>query len=128
MQRAPQLFADINIYWKQVLRKIDQEIKNMYTREDFLRDYPDRQTEPGLFEWLEELAQTKHQQGIEQGIYRTLTDILRHRLGELPAVIDERLRACTLDQLNTLVNPALDAATWAEFAVHLPAPPDTNEA
>ena len=50
IQREPQLFADISIYWKQVLRKIDQEIKNMYTREDFLRDYPDRQSEPGLFE------------------------------------------------------------------------------
>ncbi|MCB0084580.1 MAG: hypothetical protein KDE47_26755, partial [Caldilineaceae bacterium] len=68
IQSEPQLFADISIYWKQVLRKIDQEIKNMYTREDFLRDYPERQTEPGLFAWLEELAQKKHQQGIEQGI------------------------------------------------------------
>jgi len=50
--------------------------------------------EPGLFAWLEELAQTKHQQGIEQGIeqaiYRTLTDILRHRLGEIPLAVDER--------------------------------------
>ena len=68
IQSEPQLFADISIYWKQVLRKIDQEIKNMYTREDFLRDYPERQTEPGLFEWLAALAQKKHQQGIEQGI------------------------------------------------------------
>jgi hypothetical protein len=70
---------------------IEQEIKNMYTREDFLRDYPDRQTEPALFEWLEELAQTKHQQGIEQGIYRTPTDILRHRLGEMSPAVAERL-------------------------------------
>ena len=129
IQSEPQLFADISIYWKQVLRKIDQEIKNMYTREDFLRDYPDRQTEPGLFAWLEALAQKKHQQGIEQGIeqgmYRTLVAMLNHRLGEIPRAVDERLRTCTLAQLNTLVNPALDAATWDAFIAALPQPPPT---
>ncbi len=122
IQNEPQLFNDISIYWKQILRKIDQEIKNMYTREDFLRDYPDTKHEPGLFDWLEELAQKKHQQGIEQGIYRTLTEILSHRLGKMPTEIDTLLRTCTLAQLNTLVNPALDAATWDEFAQALPAP------
>jgi len=60
-------------------------------------------------------------EGIEQGIYRTLSEILRRRLGAMPLAVDERLRVCTLAQLNTLVNPALDAATWEEFAAHLPA-------
>ncbi|MCB0062609.1 MAG: hypothetical protein KDE19_10860 [Caldilineaceae bacterium] len=123
IQNEPQLFDDISIYWKQILRKIDQEIKNMYTREDFLRDYPDTNREPGLFEWLEELGQKKLAQGIEQGklaMYNTLMEILAHRLGEVPPAVDGRLRACTLAQLDTLVNPALDAATWDEFVVHLP--------
>ena len=65
------------------------------------------------------------EQGIEQGklaMYRTLSEILKHRLGEMPTAIDEQLRACTLVQLNTLVNPALDATTWEEFAAALPAP------
>lgn len=131
IQREPKLFDDISIYWKQILRKLDQEIKNMYTKEDFLRDYPDKNTEPGLFEWLEELAQRERQQGIEQGIeqgklamFGSLTEILKHRLGEIPADVDTRLRTCTLAQLNSLVNPALDAATWDEFVIHLPAPPD----
>ncbi|MEZ4865533.1 MAG: DUF4351 domain-containing protein [Caldilineaceae bacterium] len=100
----------------------------MYTREDFLRDYPDAPTEPGLFAWLEELAQKKHQQGIEQGteqgkqaMHHTIAEILQHRLGALPTEIAERLQACTLDQLNALVNPALDVTTWEEFAVYLPA-------
>jgi hypothetical protein len=51
--------------------------------------------------------------------------MLNHRLGELPLAVDERLRACTLAQLNTLVNPALDAATWDEFIAALPQPPPT---
>ena len=51
----------------------------------------------------------------------TLTEILKHRLGAMPTAIDERLRACTLAQLNPLVNPALDAATWEEFMAALPA-------
>lgn len=107
----------------------------MYTKEDFLRDYPDRQMEPGLFEWLEELAQKKHQQGIEQGIeqgklalFHTLSSILNHRLSEMPADVAAQLRLCTLGQLDSLVNVALDAATWEAFTTHLPPPSDKNEA
>ena len=127
IQSEPQLFADISIYWKQVLRKLDQEIKNMYTREDFLRDYPDTNEEPGLFDWLEELAKKKHQQGIEQGIEQgelamrgTIERILQQRLGNILPIVHTRLAACTLAQLNTLVNPALDAASWDEFVAALP--------
>lgn len=50
IQNEPTLFADISIYWKQILREVDREIKNMYTREDFLRDYPAANDEPGIFE------------------------------------------------------------------------------
>ena len=127
IQSEPQLFADISIYWKQVLRKLDQEIKNMYTREDFLRDYPDTNEEPGLFDWLEELAKKNHQQGIEQGIEQgelamrgTIERILQQRLGNILPIVHTRLAACTLAQLNTLVNPALDAASWDEFVAALP--------
>jgi hypothetical protein len=51
-----------------------------------------------------------------------IEQILQKRLGAIPTAVHERLRVCTLDQLNTLVNPALDAATWDEFIVALPAP------
>lgn len=60
---------------------------------------------------------------VEQGkraMIGTLTEILKHRLGAMPSAVAERLQTCTLVQLNTLVNPALDAATWEEFAAHLP--------
>jgi len=132
------LFAEVSIYWQAIAAQIEKEIRNMYTKEDFLRDYPPRDDVPVLFGWqLEELrrqlaqaAQRQFEQGIEQGIeqgavamYHTLQAILNHRLGELPSSIDERLRACTLTQLNTLVNPALDAATWEEFTAHLPSQP-----
>ena len=99
----------------------------MYTREDFLRDYPDTNEEPGLFDWLEELAKKKHQQGIEQGIEQgelamrgTIERILQQRLGNILPIVHTRLAACTLAQLNDLVNPALDAATWDEFVDALP--------
>lgn len=68
IQDEPKLFSDISIYWKQILRLINQEVKNMYTREDFLRDYPETEEEPVLFEWLEALAQKKKDEGLEQGI------------------------------------------------------------
>ena len=50
----------------------------------------------------------------------TLTQILRQRLGDVPSAINKALQHCTLDQLNTLVNPALDASTWEVFAEALP--------
>ena len=120
IEREPTLFADVSIYWKQVLRQFGKEIPNMYTKEDFLRDSPPSDEDPWLFTVLTELAQKKLQQGIEQGIYRTLAEILKHRLGEMPSDVEQRLRACTLDQLNHLINPALDAAAWETFVAALP--------
>jgi len=85
-----------------------------------------------LIEALAKEKQLIREEGREEGevlaMRRTIEQILRRKLGEFPPAVDERLRACTLAQLNTLVNPALDAATWEEFAAHLPMPPDTNEA
>ena len=49
-----------------------------------------------------------------------LEQILARRLGIVPALVNERLGHCTLAQLNDLVNPALDAATWDEFVAALP--------
>lgn len=47
IEREPTLFADVSIYWKQVLRQFGKEIPNMYTKEDFLRDYPPATKIPG---------------------------------------------------------------------------------
>ncbi|MEZ4675999.1 MAG: hypothetical protein R2932_17370 [Caldilineaceae bacterium] len=52
-----------------------------------------------------------------------ILQILQSRLGEAPEAIHERLAHCSLDQLNALVNPALDARTWDEFTAHLPEQP-----
>lgn len=38
----------------------------------------------------------------------------------VPALVNEGVGGCTLSQLNDLVNPALDAATWDEFVAALP--------
>lgn len=43
--------------------------------------------------------------------------------GEVPGMIHERWGHYTLAQLNELVNPALDAATWDEFVAVLPEQP-----
>ncbi len=73
LQNEPELFGKVSVYWQQILRHIDEEIKNMYTKEDFLRDYPPTEDSPFLFPWQVEAlkAQTAKQslqQGIEQGI------------------------------------------------------------
>lgn len=52
-------------------------------------------------------------------IHRMIEQILQRRLGELSPTVRERLGHCTLAQLNDLVNPALDAASWEEFVAAL---------
>ena len=51
-----------------------------------------------------------------------LEQILQRQLGPVPAAVRNALRQCTLAELPTLVNPALDAATWDEFLAALPTP------
>jgi hypothetical protein len=57
---------------------------------------------------------------LKAGKIETIERILQRRLGEIPAIVRDRLSQCALDALNDLVNPALDAETWAEFMVALP--------
>lgn len=69
------------------------------------------------------LLSAGREEGREEALCHTIEQILGRRLGNLPPVVSERLEACTLAQLNTLVNPALDAATWDEFVAALPPQP-----
>ncbi len=73
------------------------------------------------------LLSAGREEGREEALCRTIEQILQRRLGNLPPVVNKRLAACTFAQLNTLVNPALDAATWDEFVAALPPQPATDE-
>ena len=70
----------------------------------------------------EQIREEGREEGETLATTRMIEQILQRKLGEIPTGMRERLVACTLAQLNTLVNPALDAATWDEFIVALPAP------
>ncbi|MCB0108393.1 MAG: DUF4351 domain-containing protein [Caldilineaceae bacterium] len=75
---------------------------------------------------IDALAKEKEQirqEGLEQGktaMYHSLQAILQHRLGDIPLELTERLQTCSLQQLNDLVDPALDVQTWSAFVEHLP--------
>ncbi len=135
------LFAEVSVYWQQILKRLNEEIPNMYTKEDFLRDYPPTADTPVLFgwqleEWRKEIAKQAQQgieqvfkQGIEQGIEQgelamrgTIERILQQRLGDIPSTVYTRLSDSTLAQLNDLVNAALDADSWEAFIAALPKP------
>jgi hypothetical protein len=61
-------------------------------------------------------------EGHKEGKLEMIVQLLQRRLGDVPTDVHERLHRCTLTQLNTLVNPAFDAATWEEFVAALPQP------
>lgn len=70
----------------------------------------------------EALRKEAQKEGQKEGKLEMIEQILQRRLGDMPDPVRDRLRCCTLNQLNALVNPALDAATWEEFADALPQP------
>lgn len=72
--------------------------------------------------WRQEVRQEERREGRKEGKLELISQILQRRLGDMPATVEERLRRCTLTQLNRLVNPALDAATWEEFVAAFPQP------
>ncbi len=67
-----------------------------------------------------EYKQQMHEQGIEQGIQTTIEQLLEKRFGIVPGTLSARLRACTLEQLQALVNPALDAPNLETFLAYVP--------
>ncbi|MEZ4727300.1 MAG: DUF4351 domain-containing protein [Caldilineaceae bacterium] len=77
---------------------------------------------------IEALAKEKEQirkEGRKEGeatACQMIAQIIQRRLGDMPDPVRQRLHQCTLVELKNLINPALDVATWAEFAAHLPEP------
>ena len=97
----------------------------MYTKEDFLRDYPPTEDAPFLFGWqIEAFTQKNREQGQEKGhaaAQSMLEQLLVRRFGPISDALRAQLHAYTLDQLQALVNPALDAADLDAFAAQIPA-------
>ncbi len=73
--------------------------------------------------WYQEIWKEGLEQGLEQA-RRVLADqllhVLAHRLGEGPDDVQAAIYHLSLDELRTLLDPALDATTWAEFQAYLP--------
>ncbi len=75
-------------------------------------------------DWLQEKLDEGLEKGLQQGEQRArLTDlrrILSRRFGVLPLSLLERLRGLSAEQLEPLLETALDAATLAEFQAAVP--------
>lgn len=70
---------------------------------------------------IEEFVHLFEEEGDKQAVSLLVNwfhQLMAH--GRVPFSISERLRLCALGELNALVNPALDAATWEEFGTYLP--------
>lgn len=68
-------------------------------------------------------ARAKERENLrKEGKLELIEQILQRRLGAMPTAVRDRLHRCTLNQLNTLVNPALDVTTWEELGAVLPQP------
>jgi predicted transposase YdaD len=86
----------------------------------FFREEVEMMREATFIEdWLEDKLEEGLQQGLQQGSQKTrLVDVLRilgWRFGALPITLEERLARLTAEQLDPLVNQALDAPTLEAF-------------
>ena len=68
------------------------------------------------------------EQGRKEQQVETLKQILQTRFATVPDVISTALARCTLEQLQALVNPALDAADLNTFLAQIPEPKSNGEA
>jgi len=73
-----------------------------------------------LEEGLEQGLQQGLQQGLLEGTRRQLLRMLEHRFGPVPAEVSLRLQDLGVEQLEALVDVALDAQSLDEFVEHLP--------
>lgn len=65
-------------------------------------------------------------QGQRQRAVEDLLRVLRHRFGSIPDDLLKTFNALNLDQLQSLLDVALDAPSWTEFRAHLPAMPSNG--
>ncbi len=106
-------------------------------RQMFRQEVSMIRTNTFIDDWLEEAEQRGLQQGEQKGIEtglqkgellahrRLLLHLLEHRFGALPAPLASRLEALTVEQLNRLVDLALDATSLHEFTQALEAMTET---
>lgn len=82
-------------------------------------------------EILEQGIEQGTEQGIEQGRKLQQIDILKQllqmRFGEIPEGMLSVLSECTLDQLQSLFNPALEAESLTAFMAHIELPNEDSE-
>lgn len=100
-------------YKRTLLSNLPPEELDAYINPDYKRTLLTAGREAGREEGREEG---------EAALCNTLEQILQRRLGAVPPSVSDQLRQYTLGELNSLVNAALDAATWAEFLAALPTP------
>ena len=111
---TPERVMEIGQEWKRIfLSNLPPEELDAYVNPDYKRTLLNAGREAG------------REEGREQGeaaLYNTLAQILQRRLGAVPPSVSDQLRQCTLGELNSLVNAALDATTWDDFMAALPTP------
>lgn len=111
---TPERVLEIGQEWKRILlRNLSPEELDAYVNPDYKRTLLNSGHAAGRAEGREE--------GEKRGKRETLEQILSRRLGSVPAAVSARLSQCTLAELNALIPPAFDAATWDEFVAALPA-------
>jgi len=74
----------------------------------------------GLEQGLEQGLQQGLQQGLKQGMQRQLLRALGHRFGPVPGEVALRLQALEVEQLEALMDIALEVTSLDEFLSHLP--------
>ena len=80
LKQQTTLLEGISVYFQKINEYYGEEFLNMYTKEDFLRDYPPKKEYPFVFPWSKEYhekaIQEATQQGIQQGKLETAKNML----------------------------------------------------
>jgi predicted transposase YdaD len=121
-------------------RYFDKEFLCRYFREEvemmreatFVGEWLEEKLEEGLQQGREQGLQEGLQQGLQQGLQRGLNQglqegalrqlvrVLEHRFGRMPLSVEMKLRPLSAEQLENLLDVALDVDSLDAFLRHLP--------
>lgn len=79
------LLAEVNGYLDRIKQYFGEMVKNMYTKEDFLRDYPPSEGFNIVFPWEKKMLDDVHAEGLEEGRKEGLEE--GHKKGQQEALL-----------------------------------------
>jgi len=103
LEQQTTLLEGISVYFHKIGEYYGEEFSNMYTKEDYLQDYPPKKEYPFAFPWEKEYHEKAIQEAIKQGIDRGIGQgIEKGKLETARKMLDKGLEIPLISEITGL--------------------------